>query len=107
MVNHAVPTEKLCVPFGLHPVVERVSILKYLYHTTQAAHCQDDFPNSGIKNSKPALLENSLEQLNIRYKLIKPYTPRHKTSNGNLPSENALTIIFLSGRLTENLRTTS
>ena len=107
MVNHAVPTEKLCVPFDLHPVVERVSILKFLYHTTQAAHCQDDFPNSGIKNSKPALLENSLEQLNIRYKLIKPYTPRHKTSNGNLPSENALTIIFLSGRLTENLRTTS
>ena len=77
MVNHAVPTEKLCVPFGLHPVVERVSVFKYLYHTTQAAHCQDDFPNFGAKNSKPTLLENSLEQLNIRYKLIKPYTPRH------------------------------
>ena len=107
MVNHAVPTEKLCVPFGLHPVVERVSILKYLYHTTQAAHCQDDFPSFGTKNSKPTLLENSLEQLNIRYKLIKPYTPRHRTSNGNLPSENALTIIFLSGHLTGNLRTTS
>ena len=33
-----------------------------------------------LKSSKPTLLENSLEQLNIRYKLIKPYTPRHKTS---------------------------
>ena len=60
-----------------------------------------------VKNSKPTLLENSLEQLNIRYKLIKPYTPRHRTSNGSLPSENALTIIFLSGRLTGKLRTTS
>ena len=47
MVNHAVPTEKLCVPFGLHPVVERVSVFKFLYNTTQAAHCQDDFPNFG------------------------------------------------------------
>ena len=74
MVNHAVPTEKLCVPFSLHPVVERVSVFKFLYNTTQAAHCQDDFPNFGTKNSKPTLLENSLEQLNIRYKLIKPYT---------------------------------
>ena len=63
--------------------------------------------NFGAINFKPTLLENSLEQLNIRHKLIKPYTPRHKTSNGNLPSENALTIIFLSGHLTENLRTTS
>ena len=107
MANHAVPTEKLCVPFGLRPVVERVSIFKHLYNTTQAAHRQDDFPNFGTKNSKPTLLENRLDQLNIRYKLIKPYTPRHKTSNGNLPSENALTIIFLSGHLTGNLRTTS
>ena len=70
MVNHAVPTEKLCVPFGLHPVVERVSIFNHLYSTTQAAHRQDDFPNFGTNNSKPTLLENSLEQLNIRYKLI-------------------------------------
>ena len=107
MVNHAVPTEKLCVPFSLHPVVERVSIFNHFYDTTQAAHRQDAFPNFGTKNSKPTLLENSLEQLNIRYKLIKPYTPRHRTSNGNLPSENALTIIFLSGHLTGNLRTTS
>ena len=107
MVNHAVPTEKLCVPFGLHPVAERVSIFKHLHNTTQAAHCQDDFPSFGTKNSKPTLLENSLEQFNIRYKLIKPYTPRHRTSNGNLLSENALTIIFLSGHLTGNLRTTS
>lgn len=106
MVNHAVPTEKLCVPFGLHPVVERVSIFKHLYNTTQAAHRQDDSPNFGTKNFKPTLLGNSLEHLNIRYKLIKPYTPRHKTSNGNLPSENALTIIFLSSHLTGNLRTT-
>ena len=106
MVNHAVPTEKLCMPFGLHPVVEKVSIFKHLYNTTQAAHLQDDSPNFGTKNFKPTLLGNSLEHLNIRYKLIKPYTPRHKTSNGNLPSENALTIIFLSSHLTGNLRTT-
>ena len=107
MVNHAVPTEKLCVPFDLHPVVERVSIFKHPYNTTQAAHRQDDFPNFGTKNSKSTLFENSLEQLNIRHKLIKPYPPRHRTSNDNLPSENALTIIFLSGHLTGNLRTTS
>ena len=73
----------------------------------ERAHRQDDFPNFGTKNSKPTLLGNSLEQLNIRYKLIKPYTPRHKTLNGNLPSENALAIIFLSGHLTGNLWTTS
>ena len=52
MVNHAVPTEKLCVPFGLHPVVERVSIFKSHYSTTQAAHRQDDFPNFGTLCSK-------------------------------------------------------
>ncbi len=33
-----------------------------------------------LKSFKPTLLENSLKQLNIRYKLIKPYTPRLKTS---------------------------
>ncbi len=31
----------------------------------------------GTKNSKPTLFEKTLEQLNIRHKPIKPYTPRH------------------------------
>ena len=31
----------------------------------------------GTKNPKPTLFEKTLEQLNIRHKLIKPYTPRH------------------------------
>ncbi len=31
----------------------------------------------GTKNPKPTLFEKNLEQLNIRHKLIKPYTPRH------------------------------
>ena len=31
----------------------------------------------GTKNPKPTLFEKALEQLNIRHKLIKPYTPRH------------------------------
>lgn len=82
MVNHAVPTEKLCVPFGLHPVVERVSIFNHLYSTTQAAHRQDDFPNFGTNNSKPTLLENSLEQLNIRYKLIIAIHTKAQDFNG-------------------------
>ena len=94
MAYHAVPTEKLCVPFGLHPVVERVSIFKHPYNTTRSAHRQDDFSNFGTKNSKSTLFEKTLKRLNIRHKLIKPYTPRHRTSNGNLPSESALTIIF-------------
>ena len=31
----------------------------------------------GTKNPKPTLFEKTLEQLNIRHKLIKPHTPRH------------------------------
>jgi len=60
MVNHAVPTEKLCVPFGLHPVVERVSIFNHLYSTTQAAHRQDDFPNFGTKKFQANALRKQL-----------------------------------------------
>ena len=73
MVNHAVPTEKLCVPFDLHPVVERVSVFKYLYHTTQDAHCQDDFPSFGTEAACNIKCERTNTTSNDGYAFYRIY----------------------------------
>lgn len=65
------PNPKKCTP----KPYEQMSYPGQRVQTDNAS----EFTNQlvGTKNPKPTLFEKTLEQLNIRHKLIKPYTPRH------------------------------
>ena len=65
------PNPKKCTP----KPYEQMSYPGQRVQTDNAS----EFTNQlvGTKNPKPTLFEKTLEQLNIRHKLIKPHTPRH------------------------------
>ena len=65
------PNPKKCTP----KPYEQMSYPGQRVQTDNAS----EFTNQlvGTKNPKPTLFEKTLEHLNSRHKLIKPYTPRH------------------------------